>query len=180
MIGIGTALVSNFHSILYIFAIFLIATGIKMLLYRDTEFSIENNPILKWMRKHLPITDTLHGDKFLVMLRNNRGKKSVYCTPLLISLLMIEFVDIIFAVDSIPAIFAITTDTYIVYTSNIFAILGLRALYTALAAIIHRFTYLKPALALVLVFIGSKIFIADFFHLDKFPASISLGVTLFF
>lgn len=178
MIGIGTALVSNFSWVLYLFAIFLMATGIKMLLYKDAELSIENNPILKWMRRHLRITEKLYGEKFLVTLRSSEGEKKMYCTPLLISLVMIEFVDIIFAVDSIPAIFAITTDTYIVYTSNIFAILGLRALYTALAAIIHRFTYLKTALALVLVFIGSKIFIADFFHLEKFPAGVSLAVTL--
>jgi tellurite resistance protein TerC len=106
------------------------------------------------------------------------GKKELWCTPLFVALLMVESVDLIFAVDSVPAIFAITTDTYIVYTSNIFAILGLRALYFALAAVLPRFVYLKYALALILVFIGSKIFIADLLGLEKFPAIISLSVTI--
>ncbi|NBX65533.1 MAG: TerC family protein [Proteobacteria bacterium] len=179
VIAAGATLVSEFAWVLYLFAAFLVATGIKMLLMGDKPMQMDQNPILKFLRKHLRIEDELHGNKFFVrLLDKNTGKYAVYMTPLMVALLMIEIVDLIFALDSVPAIFAITTDPYIVYTSNIFAILGLRALYFALAAIIHRFKYLKQALALVLVFIGSKIFVADLLGLEKFPASISLGVTL--
>lgn len=180
MIGVGATLVAEFGWILYIFAVFLIATGVKMLLMGDKLPDIENNPLLKLMRRRLRVTNDLHGEKFFIKLpgKNNKNKMVYHCTPLFIALLLIEFVDLIFAVDSVPAIFAITTDAYVVYTSNIFAILGLRALYFALAAIIHRFHYLKQALAFVLIFIGSKIFIADLMGLEKFPASISLSITL--
>lgn len=178
MIGLGATLVSEFSWILYIFAAFLIATGIKMLYIGDKLPSIENNPLLKFLRNNMRVTNELHGQKFTVRLVDqNTGKKATYMTPLMVALILIEFVDLIFAVDSVPAIFTITLDPYIVYTSNIFAILGLRALYFALAAIIHRFKYLKPALAWVLIFIGSKTFIADALDVEKFPASISLGVT---
>lgn len=178
MIGLGATLVSEFSWILYIFAAFLIATGIKMLYIGDKLPSIENNPLLKFLRNNMRVTNELHGQKFTVRLVDqNTGKKATYMTPLMVALILIEFVDLIFAVDSVPAIFTITLDPYIVYTSNIFAILGLRALYFALAAIIHRFKYLKPALAWVLIFIGSKTFIADALDMEKFPASISLGVT---
>lgn len=179
MIGLGTTLVSQFSWILYLFAVFLIATGIKMLIADEKEFNIENNLILKFLRKKFRVTDTLHGNKFTVKLPDAKtGKKVTYATPLLIALVLIELVDLIFAVDSIPAIFSITLDPYIVYTSNIFAILGLRALFFALAAIIHKFVYLKQALACVLVFIGSKTFIAYFMDMEKFPAGISLGITV--
>lgn len=178
MIGLGATLVSEFSWVLYIFALFLIATGIKMLYIGDKLPNIEDNPILKFLRQNMRVTNELHGNKFTVQLLDpNTGKKASYMTPLLVALIMIEFVDLIFAVDSVPAIFTITLDPYIVYTSNIFAILGLRALYFALAAIIHRFKYLKPALAWLLIFIGSKTFIADVLDMEKFPASISLGVT---
>ncbi|MDX1974829.1 MAG: TerC family protein [Rickettsiales bacterium] len=178
MIGLGATLVSEFSWILYIFALFLIATGIKMLYIGDKLPSIEDNPLLKFLRNNMRVTNELHGQKFTVRLVDqNTGKKATYMTPLLVALILIEFVDLIFAVDSVPAIFTITLDPYIVYTSNIFAILGLRALYFALAAIIHRFKYLKPALAWVLIFIGSKTFIADAMNMEKFPPSISLGVT---
>ncbi|MBL0318431.1 MAG: TerC family protein [Alphaproteobacteria bacterium] len=178
MIGLGATLVSEFSWILYIFAAFLMLTGIKMLYIGDKLPSIENNPLLKFLRKNMRVTSELHGQKFTVRLEDkNTGKKATYMTPLMVALILIEFVDLIFAVDSVPAIFTITLDPYIVYTSNIFAILGLRALYFALAAIIHRFKYLKPALAWVLIFIGSKTFIADALDMEKFPASISLGVT---
>lgn len=179
MIGLGATLVAEFSWVLYIFAAFLILTGIKMLYIGDKLPSIQDNPLLKFMRKYMRVTNELHGQKFTVQLVDkNTGKKTTYMTPLLVSLILIEFVDLIFAVDSVPAIFTITLDPYIVYTSNIFAILGLRALYFALAAIIHRFKYLKPALAWVLIFIGSKTFIADALDMEKFPAGISLGVTL--
>lgn len=178
MIGLGATLVAEFSWILYIFAVFLIITGIKMLYIGDKLPSIEDNPLLKFLRNNMRVTGELYGQQFTVRLVDqNTGKKATYMTPLMVALILIEFVDLIFAVDSVPAIFTITLDPYIVYTSNIFAILGLRALYFALAAIIHRFKYLKPALAWVLIFIGSKTFIADALDMEKFPASISLGVT---
>jgi tellurite resistance protein TerC len=182
MIGLGAAIVSQFHWVLYIFAIFLMFTGVKMLWMLNQpehEFDVEKNIILRLLKKYFNVTNQIHGNKFLVKLDNPKtGKKAMFLTPLLVALIVVEFADLIFAVDSVPAIFAITTDPYVIYTSNIFAILGLRALYFALDAIIHRFKYLKPALAIVLIFIGSKIFISDFL-LDggKFPIDISLGIT---
>ena len=178
MIGLGATLVAEFSWILYVFAVFLIFTGIKMLLIGEGDMNIADNPALRFMKRHMRVTDGLHGQKFFVRQPHPKtGKMVRWATPLFVCLLLVEIVDVIFAVDSVPAIFAITTDPYIVYTSNIFAILGLRALYFALAAVVHRFHYLKPALSLVLVFIGAKIFIADAMDLEKFPASISLGVT---
>lgn len=178
MIIIGAELVNNFEWILYIFAIFMIFTGIKMFFVPDRQIDIKNNKVLKWMRNHLPITEKLHGKKFIVrQLEKSTGKMKLFMTPLLVALLFIEFVDLIFAVDSIPAIFTITTNPYIVYTSNIFAILGLRALYFCLSAVINRFYYLRFSLALVLIFVGLKVFIADLMGLEKFPSAISLGVT---
>ncbi|WP_140984699.1 TerC family protein [Asticcacaulis tiandongensis] len=179
MIALGATLVAQYSWVLYVFAVFLIFTGIKMLLMGDKHPDIASNPLLKLMRRLFPVSDQLDGQKFLTRQPDPKtGKWRIYATPLLVALLLIEFVDLIFAVDSVPAIFTITLDPFIVFTSNIFAILGLRALYFALAAIIHRFKYLKPALAFVLIFIGSKIFIADALGLEKFPANISLAVTL--
>lgn len=179
MIGVGATLVAKFSWILYIFAAFMILTGIKMLILKDHTPNIENNIILRFLRSVLRVTPELHEQKFFVRIKSDTSNKTMlYVTPLFVTLILIEIVDLIFAVDSVPAIFAITTDPFIVYTSNIFAILGLRALYFALAAIIDRFHYLKQALALVLIFIGAKIFIADLFNWQKFPASLSLGVTV--
>jgi tellurite resistance protein TerC len=178
MIGLGATLVSQYHWVLYIFAAFLVLTGLKMLFMGEKETHLEDNPLLKFMRRRFRVTDKLHGNAFLVRQTDPKtGKMATFLTPLLLALVLIEVADIIFAVDSVPAVFAITTDPYIVYTSNIFAILGLRALYFALAAILHRFAYLKQALAVLLVFIGSKIFIADALDWQKFPASWSLGIT---
>jgi len=178
MIGFGAALVSEFHWVLYIFAAFLIATGIKMLWLGDKESDLADNPVVKFMRRRFKVTEQLHGQNFFVRQMDGKsGRLVTYVTPLFLALVLIEIADVIFAVDSVPAIFAITTDPYLVYTSNIFAILGLRALYFALAAILHRFAYLKQALAILLVFIGSKIFVADFLGWEKFPASWSLGAT---
>jgi tellurite resistance protein TerC len=178
MIGAGAAVVENYHWVLYLFAAFLIFTGIRMLMSTDHGYDVAGNPLLKFLRKRLPISDSLHGEKFLVKLPDTTtGKMKTFVTPLLLALIMVELADLVFAVDSIPAIFAITTDPYIVYTSNIFAILGLRALYFALAALIHRFAYLKYALSLVLIFIGSKIFIADMLGLAKIPPLLSLAIT---
>ncbi|MBU6236011.1 MAG: TerC family protein [Alphaproteobacteria bacterium] len=179
VIAAGATLVAEYAWVLYIFAAFLVATGIKMLVMKEKPIDLKNNAVLKFLRRHLRIEDELHGNSFFVRLKDaNTGKYAVYMTPLFLALLMIEIVDLIFALDSVPAIFAITTNPYIVYTSNIFAILGLRALYFALSAIIHRFQYMKQALALVLIFIGSKVFVADMLGLEKFPAGISLGVTV--
>ncbi len=178
MIGFGAALVSRFEWVLYVFAVFLIGTGIKMLLAGDKPADIAENTLLKFMRNHFRITDALHGHDFFVRQPSKKhGKKVLWLTPLFVCLVMIEFADVIFAVDSVPAIFVITTDPFIVYTSNIFAILGLRALYFVLSAIIKRFHYLKYALSVVLVFIGSKLFIADFAGWEKFPVGWSLGIT---
>ena len=178
MIGVGAALVENYGWVLYIFAAFLVFTGVKMLFANDEHYDVENSAMYKFMRSRLRMTDKLEGEKFFVRKPHpETGKMLTYVTPLFVVLIMVNVADVIFAVDSVPAIFAITTDTFIVYTSNIFAILGLRALYFALAAMVDRFKYLKYALALVLVFIGGKIFVADMLGLAKIPPSISLGVT---
>ena len=248
MIGLGATLVSQFGWVLYIFALFLVLTGYKLLIMTDglqnwlkeqkngraitagtwiltclimayaahlgmmqtgetllveisvfiltaataylgykiaylppqEEKDLSQNPLLLWMRKHLRVTNEMHGQAFTVRLPDpkNNGKMVTFFTPLFLALVMIEIADLVFAVDSVPAIFAITTDPFIVYTSNIFAILGLRALYFALAAMMARFSYLKYALSVVLIFIGSKIFISNLMGWEKFPALWSLTITL--
>jgi tellurite resistance protein TerC len=176
MIGLGATLVSQFSWLLYLFGAFLVVTGIKMWVIADHVPDIANNPLLKFLKRHMRVTDGLRGSAFFIREADPAtGRIERFATPLFLALVLVEFVDLIFAVDSVPAIFAITTDPFIVYTSNIFAILGLRALYFALAAMIHRFKYLKYALALVLVFIGSKIFLVGI--IGKIPAAISLSVT---
>ncbi len=178
MIGLGATLVSQFSWLLYAFAAFLIVTGVKMLWVGDSLPEMGDNPVVKLLRRRFNVTDEHHGQNFFVRKPDPKtGRLVWFMTPLFMALVMVELADIIFAVDSVPAIFAITTDPFIVYTSNIFAILGLRALYFALAAMIHRFKYLKPALAIVLIFIGSKVFVADLLGLEKFPAAVSLGIT---
>jgi tellurite resistance protein TerC len=178
MIGLGATLVTEFSWVLYIFAAFLVFTGLKMLFVGESDPDIANNPLVSFMRRKFNVTETHHGERFFVKLPHPQtGKTVLFITPLFMALVLIEIADVIFAVDSVPAIFAITTDPFIVYTSNIFAILGLRALYFALDAMIHRFKYLKPALAIVLVFIGSKVFVADLLGLEKFPAALSLSMT---
>jgi len=179
MIALGAALVEQFYWVLYIFALFLIATGIKMLFASEKPMDLANNPGVRLISRIMRVTPELHDQKFFVRVADSRtGKLVLAATPLFLALVVINVVDLVFAVDSVPAIFAITTDTFIVYTSNIMAILGLRALYFALAAMVHRFHYLKFALALVLVFIGTKIFVADFvLGGDKFPPALSLAVT---
>ena len=178
MIGVGATLVSEFSWVLYIFAAFLVLTGVKMLTMGHKEVDFSKSPVLTFIRKHFRVTEALHGDRFLVTQPDAKtGRMARHMTPLLLALILIEIADVVFAVDSVPAIFAITTDPYIVYTSNIFAILGLRALYFALAAVLHRFAYLKQALAILLIFIGSKVFVADLLGLEKFPAAWSLSIT---
>ncbi len=177
MIGIGAALVQEYSWLLYVFGAFLIATGIKMLVLPESDPDVSKNPVVKFMRKHMRVTNDLHGEKFFVRQPHPvTGKSVIWATPLMLALIVVNIADLIFAVDSVPAIFAITTDTFIVYTANIMAILGLRALYFALAAMVHRFHYLKYALALVLVFIGGKIFWNQI--VGKVDPAISLGVTL--
>ena len=180
MIAAGAALVEEFHWLLYLFAAFLIATGIKMLFSGEQEMDVAKNPVVRFISSRMRVTAELHNQHFFVKVPDAAtGKMVRAATPLFLALVVINLADLVFAVDSVPAIFAITTDTFIVYTSNIMAILGLRALYFALAAMVHRFHYLKYALALVLVFIGSKIFVADFlFGGAKFPPLLSLGVTI--
>jgi len=176
MVGLGAALVARFEWMLLVFGLFLAITGVKMLFGSKEEAHVEDSRILRVIRRVLPVAPQLEGGAFVVRRAHPvSGKLKRYATPLLVALLMIEFADLIFAVDSIPAIFSITTDPFIVYTSNIFAVLGLRALFFALAAMAHRFYYLKHALALVLVFIGAKIFLVHF--IGKMPALVSLGVT---
>jgi tellurite resistance protein TerC len=186
MIGLGAALVTQFSWVLYLFGVFLVLTGIKMLVMIDHTFDVANNPVLKFMQRKMRVTPSPVGNHFWVKLPapdvpggppSDRPAAPLvwWATPLFFALVLIEIVDVIFAVDSVPAIFAITQDPFIVYTSNIFAILGLRALYFALAAMIHRFKYLKYALAIVLIFIGAKIFAVNL--IGKMPAWISLSVT---
>jgi tellurite resistance protein TerC len=177
MIAVGAALVQEYSWVLYIFGAFLIFTGIKMLVVPETDPDVSKNPVVKFMSRHMRITKELHGEKFFVKTPDEKtGQMVRAATPLFVALVVINIADLIFAVDSVPAIFAITTDTFIVYTANIMAILGLRALYFALAAMVHRFHYLKYALALVLVFIGLKIFWNQL--VGKFPPEYSLGITL--
>ncbi|HEY9100906.1 TerC family protein [Chitinimonas sp.] len=177
MIGLGAALIHQFMWVLYLFGAFLVITGVKMLFMKDDETDVASNPMIGWLKRHFRFTEQLSGKQFFVKQADpkNPARQLWWATPLFLALVMVEVTDLIFAVDSVPAIFAITTDTFIVFTSNIFAILGLRALYFALAAMVHRFHYLKYALAVVLVFIGVKIFLVNL--AIKIPSPMSLGVT---
>jgi tellurite resistance protein TerC len=168
MILIGAWLIARFDWILYLFGLFLLFTGIKMLLMADAEPDLGKNPLLRWMRRHVPITNEFHGESFTVMKDGVR-----WFTPLFVVMVMIGITDIIFAVDSIPAIFAITMDPFIVLTSNVFAILGLRAMYFMLADLAGRFHLLKYGLAFILVFIGIKMLLLDVY---KIPVAIALSV----
>lgn len=168
MILAGAWLVSEFHWILYLFGAFLFVTGVKMLLFAEAEPDLGKNPALQWVKRHVRLTEDYRGEKFWVMENGVR-----VFTPLFLVLVMIELSDLIFAVDSIPAIFAITTDPFIVFTSNIFAILGLRAMYFLLAGMAERFHLLKYGLAMVLVFVGTKMLVVDLY---KIPVGLSLGI----
>ena len=168
MILLGVWLVTQFSWVLYVFGAFLVITGVKMLIFADHEPDLEKNPILRWLRGHLRITKDYEGERFFTIRNGVR-----YVTPLFLVLILIEATDLVFAVDSIPAIFAITTDPFIVFTSNIFAIMGLRALYFLLADMADRFHLLKYGLALVLIFVGGKMLAAYWFHL---PVQYSLAI----
>lgn len=162
----GVALLEKFHFTIYIFGALLVFTGIKMFNHSNSKIEPDKNPVIKFFKKFMPVTQTLHEDKFFIRIDGKR-----FATPLFLVLILIETTDLIFAVDSIPAILAITQDQFIVYTSNVFAILGLRSLYFALAGIIHRFWLLSYGLAIVLVFVGIKMILIDFY---KIPIEWSL------
>ncbi|MFN3987360.1 MAG: TerC family protein [Rhodocyclaceae bacterium] len=168
MILAGSWLVAEFHWLLYLFGAFLVATGIKMVWFAGHTADLDKNPVVRWIRRHYPITERLEGERFFVMRNGVR-----MATPLLLALVLVEVSDVIFAVDSIPAIFAITTDPFIVLTSNLFAILGLRAMYFLLADLGDRFALLKYGLGAILMFVGIKMLIADWV---KIPVPVSLGV----
>ena len=170
MILLGAWLIAQFHWVLYLFGAFLLITGIKMFIFAEHEPNLAKNLLLKWLKNHMRFTDDYHGDKFWIMKNGVR-----WFTPMFLVLALIEFSDVIFAMDSIPAIFAVTSDPFIVFTSNIFAILGLRALYFLLADIANRFHLLKYGLALVLMFVGTKMLIVDWY---KIPIAVSLAVVL--
>jgi len=167
MILLGAFLIAKFHWIFYVFGAFLLITGIKMAIFADVKPDLEQNPVIRWVRKHMKITSEFDGEKLTTIRDGVR-----YATPLLLVIIMIGVTDVIFAVDSIPAIFAITTDPFIVLTSNVFAILGLRAMYFMLADMADRFHFLNYGLAAVLCFIGIKMLIMDFY---KIPIVIALG-----
>ncbi|MBP6785522.1 MAG: TerC family protein [Verrucomicrobiales bacterium] len=169
MIAAGSKLITEFGWVIYIFGAFLILTGIKMIVKNETEIHPEKNPLVRLFKRFMPVTTDFRGDRFFV-----RENGVLFATPLFVVLLIVEFTDLIFAVDSIPAIFAVTTDTFIVYTSNVFAILGLRSLYFALAGVMDKFHYLKIGLGVILTFVGVKMLLAH--TVWKIDTHISLGV----
>ncbi|HDE1393290.1 TPA: TerC family protein [Klebsiella pneumoniae] len=168
MIFAGSWLISQFDWLLYVFGAFLLFTGVKMALAKEDDSGIGDKPLVRWIRSHLRMTDKIESERFFT-----RKNGVLFATPLLLVLILVELSDVIFAVDSIPAIFAVTTDPFIVLTSNLFAILGLRAIYFLLAGVAERFSMLKYGLSVILVFIGVKMLIVDFYHI---PVAISLGV----
>lgn len=173
MVFLGSWMISEFHWVLYIFGAFLLFTGIKMLWMAEHKPDLEKNPLVRWLRRHYPITEKLEGEKFFTVRNGVR-----FATPLLLVLVLIEFTDLIFAVDSIPAIFAVTTDPFIVLTSNVFAILGLRAMYFLLADFADRFPLLKYGLALILVFIGGKMLLIDIYKIPVMASLLVVGAIL--
>ena len=168
LIAVGAVLLKEFHWIIYIFGAFLIFTGIRMAIHRNAEMHPEQNPVVKLLRRIIPVTENYEGDHFFI-----RRAGRMMATPLFLVLLIVESTDLVFAVDSIPAIFAVTNDPFIVYTSNVFAILGLRSLYFLLASVVDKFYYLKLGLSFVLAFVGTKMVIVDIY---KIPVGLSLGV----
>jgi len=167
----GVVIIQKFHWVIYLFGVFLIFTGIKMIFDKGEKINPENNILIKVLKKIMPVSDRFHGGKFLT-----RINMKLYATPLLVVLVLIEFSDLVFAIDSIPAILAISNDPFIVYTSNVFAILGLRSLYFALAGILNLFRYLKFGLSAILIFVGIKMTFSDWFHISTLT---SLFVILF-
>lgn len=178
MIAAGVVIVQSFAWALYLFAAFLLFTGVKMLLMKDGEDeSIEDSALIRFFQKHLRYTKEIEGHNFFTKLPDHKtGEMVTFVTPLFMALICIEFMDVLFALDSVPAVFAITSEPFVIYTSNIFAILGLRSMYFAVAAMIERFKYMKYALAIVLIFIGGKVFYAGF--IGHISPAVSLGITL--
>jgi tellurite resistance protein TerC len=172
LIAAGSYLIEEFHWVIYVFGAFLVFTGIRMATHVEHDFDPSTNPVIRLVRRLVPVTPTYHGQSFFVRLDDGNARR-LFATPLFVVLALVETTDLIFAVDSIPAIFAVTEDPFIVYSSNVFAILGLRALYFLLADVIHRFRYLKLGVSLVLVFVGAKMLAADVF---KIPIGLSLAV----
>jgi tellurite resistance protein TerC len=172
MIAAGAVLISEFHWIIYVFGAFLVVTGIRMAMQTERAIDAQKNPVIRLVRRFVPVSEAYHGQKFWVRAEV-AGRLRLVATPLFVVLVLVETTDLVFAVDSIPAIFAITQDPFIVYTSNVFAILGLRALYFLLAGVIHRFHYLKLGLSAVLVFVGTKMLLTDIY---KVPVGLSLGI----
>jgi tellurite resistance protein TerC len=172
MIAAGAYLIQHFHWVMYLFGAFLVFTGIRMATQTEHDIDPESNPVIRIVRRLFPVTAVYHGQKFFVREMVG-GRWRLAATPLFVVLTLVETTDLIFAVDSIPAIFAVTQEPFIVYSSNVFAILGLRALYFLLAGVIHRFHYLKVGLSIVLVFVGAKMLLADVY---KIPIGLSLGV----
>ena len=172
MILLGAALIKEFHWIIYVFGAFLVFTGIRMATQKESSIEPESNPVIRLIRRIWPVADRYHGEKFFIR-ENVEGQMRLVATPLFVVLVMVETTDLIFAVDSVPAIFGITEDPFIVYTSNVFAILGLRSLYFLLAGVIHKFHYLQTGLSLVLIFVGAKMLLAEVY---KIPVGVSLGV----
>lgn len=168
LIGVGAFLIAQFHWVIYIFGAFLVFTGIRMAMQKEENVEVESNGVVKLLRRVMPITQGYHGHDFFV---RNAGR--IFATPLFVVLLVVETTDLIFALDSIPAIFAVTTDPFLVYTSNVFAILGLRSLYFLLAEVVTKFRFLKLGLSAILVFVGIKMLIVDIYHI---PILMSLGV----
>ena len=173
LIFAGIALINNFHWIIYIFAGFLVFTGIKMLLQGERKIDPNTNPVVLLFKKIFPVTESFHGNNFFIKLDS-----TTYATPLFIVVLMVEVTDLIFAVDSIPAILAVSNDPFIVYTSNVFAILGLRSLYFVLAGMHKSFRYLKVGLSLILIFVGVKMFLSDIFPIPIVIALIIIAAIL--
>lgn len=168
LIGVGAFLISQFHWVIYIFGVFLVFTGVRMAVQKDEHVDVESNGVVKLLRRVMPITQTYHGHDFFL-----RQAGRIFATPLFVVLLIVETTDLIFALDSIPAIFAVTTDPFLVYTSNVFAILGLRSMYFLLAEVVTKFRFLKLGLSAILAFVGVKMLIVDVFHI---PIVVSLVV----
>lgn len=171
MILVGVALIERFDWILYVFGVFLLLTGLRMLFQKEGETDLEKNPAIRLVRRFMPVADAYHGQRFFT----RRGGGGLKATPLLLVLVVIEFTDLLFAVDSIPAIFAVTTDGFIVYTASIMALLGLRSMYFLLAHVVHRFLFLRTGLSLILIYIGIKMLVNDIYPI---PSLVSLAVVL--
>ena len=179
MIGAGAALLGQFHWIIYVFGAFLVFTGIRMLAHDDDDMEPDNNPVLRLVRRLVPVTDNFEGDRFFTRMAwgPDRLVRTV-ATPLFVVLVLVETTDVVFAVDSVPAVFGVTRDPFVVYTSNIFAILGLRSMFFLLSAVMHRFWMLKPALSIVLMFVGAKMLLETVWHIPTLASLVVIVAIL--